>query len=75
MIRYSCSSGSAQNDMSRLLAPTTAVKNSGFAPSSYGFRPGRGCKDALRRVTELLQRGYRWVVDADLKSYFDTIPH
>jgi RNA-directed DNA polymerase len=46
-----------------------------FAPSSYGFRPGRGCKDALRRVTTLLQRGYRWVVDADLKSYFDTIPH
>jgi RNA-directed DNA polymerase len=45
-----------------------------FAPSSYGFRPGRGCKDALRRVATLLQGGYTWVVDADLKSYFDTIP-
>jgi len=46
-----------------------------FAAHSYGFRPGRGCKDALRRVAELLQQGYVYVVDADLKSYFDTIPH
>lgn len=46
-----------------------------FAEQSYGFRPGRGCKDALRRVDELLGEGYRYVVDADLKSYFDTIPH
>jgi len=46
-----------------------------FAAHSYGFRPGRGCKDALRRVSELLEQGYTWVVDADLKSYFDTIPH
>jgi len=45
-----------------------------FAAQSYGFRPGRGCKDALRRVNYLLQQGYHWVVDADLKSYFDTIP-
>ncbi len=46
-----------------------------FAPQSYGFRPGKGCKDALRRVDELLKSGHRYVVDADLKSYFDTIPH
>jgi RNA-directed DNA polymerase len=46
-----------------------------FAEHSYGFRPGRGCKDALRRVNELLQQGNLWVVDADLKSYFDTIDH
>ena len=46
-----------------------------FAPQSYGFRPRRGCKDALRRVDELLQAGYTHIVDADLKSYFDTIPH
>jgi RNA-directed DNA polymerase len=46
-----------------------------FAAHSYGFRPGRGCKDALRRVDELLKAGYGHVVDADLKSYFDTIPH
>ena len=46
-----------------------------FAEHSYGFRPGRGCKDALRRVDALLHSGHVWVVDADLKSYFDTIPH
>jgi RNA-directed DNA polymerase len=46
-----------------------------FAEQSYGFRPGRGCKDALRRVDQLLKEGMTWVVDADLKSYFDTIPH
>lgn len=46
-----------------------------FAEHSYGFRPCRGCKDALRRVDRLLKQGYRYVVDADLKSYFDTIPH
>jgi RNA-directed DNA polymerase len=46
-----------------------------FAEHSYGFRPKRGCKDALRRVAELLKAGYSYVVDADLKSYFDTIPH
>lgn len=46
-----------------------------FVSASYGFRPGKGCKDALRRVEGLLREGYSWVVDADLKSYFDTIPH
>jgi RNA-directed DNA polymerase len=46
-----------------------------FSGRSYGFRPGRGCKDALREVNQALNRGYSWVVDADLKSYFDTIPH
>jgi RNA-directed DNA polymerase len=46
-----------------------------FAEHSYGFRPGRGCKDALRRVEMLLKEGYTWVVDADLKGYFDSIPH
>jgi RNA-directed DNA polymerase len=46
-----------------------------FAEHSYGFRPGRGCKEALRRVDELLKTGSTFIVDADLKSYFDTIPH
>jgi len=46
-----------------------------FAEHSYGFRPRRGCKDALRRVDGLLKAGYTYIVDADLKSYFDTIPH
>lgn len=46
-----------------------------FAESSYGFRPGRSCKDALRRVDTLLKAGKEWVVDADIRSYFDSIPH
>jgi len=45
-----------------------------FAEHSYGFRPGRGAKDALRRVDHLLKSGRNWVVDADLKGYFDSIP-
>jgi RNA-directed DNA polymerase len=46
-----------------------------FAAHSYGFRPQRGCRDALRRVDSLLKQGFVHVVDVDLKSYFDTIPH
>ena len=46
-----------------------------FAAHSYGFRPKRGCKDALRRVQTLLEAGYTHVVDADLQRYFDSIPH
>ena len=45
-----------------------------FRNGSYGFRPGRGCKDALREVDGLIRQGYTFVVDADLQSYFDTIP-
>jgi RNA-directed DNA polymerase len=45
-----------------------------FLPVSFGFRPGRSCKDALRVVDRALKDGYTWVVDADLQSYFDTIP-
>jgi RNA-directed DNA polymerase len=45
-----------------------------FHERSFGFRHGRGCHDALRCVEALLTDGYVYVVDADLKSYFDTIP-
>lgn len=51
------------------------IFESGFCDGSYGFRPGRGCRDALREVERRLEEGYTHVVDADLKSYFDTIPH
>jgi RNA-directed DNA polymerase len=51
------------------------IFESGFCDGSYGFRPGRGCHDALREVDRLLKAGHTHVVDADLKSYFDTIPH
>jgi RNA-directed DNA polymerase len=45
-----------------------------FAEHSYGFRRGRGCHHALERIEALLNEGYVYVVDADLQSYFDTIP-
>ena len=51
------------------------IFESGFCDGSYGFRPERGCHDALREVDRLLKEGYTHVVDADLQSYFDTIPH
>jgi len=46
-----------------------------FKDFSYGFRPRKNAHQALREVYKWLNFGCRWVVDADLKSYFDTIPH
>ena len=46
-----------------------------FAESSHGFRPGRSCRQAVEQVEKGLAEGRVWCVDADLKSYFDTIPH
>lgn len=46
-----------------------------FAEQSYGFRPGRGCREAVAQVEKLIREGRTWCVDADLKSYFDMIPH
>jgi len=45
-----------------------------FHERSFGFRHGRGAHDALRIVEQKLQEGFVFVVDADLKGYFDTIP-
>src|SRR5439155_16450330 len=58
-----------------ILATIEPIFERDFAAHSYGFRPGRGCKAALRRVDGLLKEGYTFVVDADLKGYFDSIPH
>ena len=60
-----------QSAMRNVLEP---IFENTFAEHSYGFRPGRGAKDALRRVDQLLKAGHHWVVDADLKGYFDSIP-
>jgi RNA-directed DNA polymerase len=46
-----------------------------FCPTSCGFRPGLGGRDALREVARLIGEGYTFVVNAYLQSYFDTIPH
>lgn len=61
-----------QNALRHVLEP---ILEREFADHSYGFRPDRGCKDALRRVDRLIKQGYEYTVDVDLKSYFDTIPH
>lgn len=50
------------------------IFDNAFHDRSFGFRHGRGCHDALRVVEDLLESGHVYVVDADLKSYFDTIP-
>lgn len=62
----------AQTALRNVLEP---IYEGEFAEHSYGFRPNRGCKDALRRVDQLFKAGYRYVVDADIKGYFDHIPH
>jgi RNA-directed DNA polymerase len=57
-----------------LLSVLEPIYEMTFAEHSYGFRRGRGCHHALERVEALLGEGKVYVVDADLKSYFDTIP-
>ena len=61
-----------QTAVKRVIEP---IFENEFEDTSYGFRPGRGCKDALRQVDALLKEGYTHVVDADLQGYFDSIPH
>jgi len=61
-----------QTAVKRVIEP---ILEKEFLPTSYGFRPGKGCKDALREVDGCLKDGYTHVVDADLKGYFDSIPH
>lgn len=44
-----------------------------FSENSYGFRPNRGCHDAIQRAKEIINKGYKWVVDLDLEKFFDTV--
>lgn len=46
-----------------------------FSQRSYGFRPGRGCKDALREVDRLLKADHLHVVEVDICKFFDTLDH
>jgi group II intron reverse transcriptase/maturase len=62
----------AQEVLRRLLTPLFEPL---FHDQSYGFRPRRSCHDALREVDRLHKAGYRFVLDADLKGFFDMIPH
>ena len=60
-----------QEVVRRLLHP---VFEPGFHNASYGFRPGRNCHQALLAVLKLHAEGFRFVVDADVKGFFDNLP-
>ena len=61
----------AQEVVRRLLHPTFEPL---FHDASFGFRPGRNCHQALERVLKLHAEGYRVVLDADIKGFFDNLP-
>lgn len=61
----------AQRALKNVLEP---IFEATFHPSSHGFRPGRGCRDALREVWGLMDSGQQVVVDADIRGFFDAIP-
>lgn len=46
-----------------------------FSDNSFGFRPDRCCHDAIKRLEQYKQEGYTSVLDADIKAFYDTIPH
>lgn len=62
----------AQEVLRRLLNPIFEAR---FHDDSYGFRPNRSCHQAVERVLELHQQGYQWVLDADIKGFFDNLSH
>jgi RNA-directed DNA polymerase len=62
----------AQEVLRRLISP---IFERLFHDNSYGFRPGRNCHQAIYKVKEYLDQGYRYIVDADIKGFFDNIPH
>jgi len=62
----------AQEVLRRLWSPVFEAR---FHDHSYGFRPGRSCHDAVEKVLELGRQGYRWVLDADITSFFDNLSH
>ena len=60
----------AQEVIRRLLQP---IFERQFHNASFGFRPGRNCHMALARILELHDQGYRVILDADIKAFFDEL--
>lgn len=54
--------------LSKIYEPT-------FSESSYGFRPSRGAKNAIKQSETYINQGYKWVVDMDLEKFFDKVNH
>jgi RNA-directed DNA polymerase len=70
----SCIEDKIVQEMTRRLLD--AIYEPVFLDISYGFRPGRGCHDALRQLNhEVMREPVNWVVDMDLAQFFDTMPH
>jgi len=61
-----------QQAIAQVLVP---VFDPHFSESSYGFRPGRSAHQAVKKVVDLINRGYRYAVDIDLAKFFDTVDH
>ena len=61
-----------QQAIAQILTPIYEVK---FSANSYGFRPGRDAKQAVKKCKEYIDAGYKWTVDIDLAKYFDTVNH
>lgn len=61
-----------QQAINQILTP---IYERQFSKSSYGFRPRRGCHDALRGAQKTIEQGYKYVVDLDLERFFDTVSH
>jgi RNA-directed DNA polymerase len=62
----------AQAAMKVVLEP---IFEADFRGSSYGFRPKRRAHQAVEQIRQAVNRGYSWVVDADIQQFFDRIPH
>ena len=62
----------AQATVRRILEP---IFEKVFCDCSFGFRPGKSQLDAINMVEEYREQGYKWVLDADIKGYFDNINH
>ena len=61
-----------QQAIKRIIEPIFERK---FKDVSYGYRPKRGAREAIQKCKEYIASGYRWVVDADITSFFDTVDH
>lgn len=62
----------AQEVIRQLINPTFESR---FHNNSYGFRPGRNCHQAVQCAIKHIAQGYKWVLDVDIKGFFDNIPH
>jgi len=55
--------------------PITDIYEEIFSENSYGFRPNRSCHDAIKQALNYLNDGYEWVIDIDIKQFFDKVNH